>query len=118
MKLNEKDDFIQYCIRNYKVPYFSLNEFKHDISAVTNIKKMLSRYCTSGKLNDRLILNHVITINNVFGIESTNIILFYKLENKFHPAIKSILVFLNIYIKSNLTERIQLDDPLFKLLNK
>lgn len=113
---NEQDDFIQYCIRNYKTPFFSLTEFKSDMSTVTNIKKMLSRYCTSGKLNERLILNHVITLNNVFGIKSTNIILFYKLEEKFYPAIKTILINLNIYIKSGLTNKVEIDQNLLELL--
>lgn len=113
---NEQDDFVQYCIRNYKTPFFSLNEFKSDMSTVTNIKKMLSRYCTSGKLNERLILNHVITLNNVFGINSTNIILFYKLEDKFHPAIKAILMYLNIYVNSGLTNRVMVDQELINLL--
>ena len=86
------------------------------MSTVTNIKKMLSRYLTSNKLNDRLLLNHVITLNNVFGVESTNIILFYKLETKFHPAIKSILLYLNIYIQSNFTNRVEIDKGLLDLL--
>ena len=115
---NEQDDFIQYCIRNYKTPFFSLTEFKSDLSTVTNIKKMLSRYCTSGKLNERLILNHVITLNNVFDIEPTNIILFYKLENKFHPAIKTILIYLNIFVKTPFTESIDTDDILLELLHQ
>lgn len=116
MEVSEKDDFVQYCIRNYKVPYFSLNEFKHDLSTVTNIKKMLSRYLTSGKLNYRLLLNHVITLNNCFGVDSTNIILFYKLENKFHYAIKSTLLYLNIYVQTDLTNMIEIDQNLLKLL--
>lgn len=115
--INEQDDFVQYCMRNYKTPFFSLSEFKSDMSTVTNIKKMLSRYCTSGKLNERLILNHIITLNNVFGIKSTNIILFYKLEDKFHPAIKSLLIHLDIYINSNLTNRIQYDKKIMDLLD-
>jgi len=114
--MNDNDDFVQYCIKNYKARFFSLDEFKKDLSTVTNIKKMLSRYLTSNKINERLVLNHVITLNNIFGVEATNVILFYKLEDKFYPAIKSILIFLNIYIQSNLTHRIKQDVELTNLL--
>ena len=114
----ENDDFIQYCMSNYKVPFYALNEFKNDMSTVTNIKKMLSRYLTSNKINERLILNHVITLNNVFGIEATNIILFYKLEKKFYPAIKSILIFLNIYTKSSLTIFVEKDEKLHSMFKR
>jgi len=112
----ENDDFVQYCIRQYKVPFFSLNEFKNDMCTVTNIKKMLSRYLTSDKINERLVLNHVITLNNVFGVEATNVILFYKLEEKFYPSIKSILIYLNIYIQSHLTNKIVQDVKLTRFL--
>ena len=47
------------------------------------------------ELKERLILNHIIVLGNLFGIEATTKMLFYKLEEKFWPQIKTFLVFLN-----------------------
>jgi hypothetical protein len=46
-------------------------------------------------LKERLILNHIIILGNLFGVEATTKMLFFKLEEKFWPQIKTFLVFLN-----------------------
>jgi hypothetical protein len=47
------------------------------------------------ELKERLILNHIIVLGNLFGVEATTKMLFFKLEKQFWPQIKAFLVFLN-----------------------
>ena len=46
-------------------------------------------------MKERLILNHIIVIYNLFGPEAATKMLFYKIEKKFWSQLKTFLVFLN-----------------------
>jgi hypothetical protein len=46
-------------------------------------------------LKERLILNHIIILGNVFGIEATVKMLFFKLEEDDYDVLKTFLLFLN-----------------------
>jgi len=46
-------------------------------------------------LKERLILNHIIVIYNLFGIEAATKMLFFKIDKKFWSQLKTFLVFLN-----------------------
>jgi hypothetical protein len=70
-------------------------EFFEDLSRIKYIKKLLTRYVETGELKERLILNHLIVLNNVFGYEYLARILYLKMENQFN-MIKPFLVLLNI----------------------
>jgi hypothetical protein len=71
-----------------------IEEFKEDINRIKYIKRLLGRYEKTGNLRVRLILNHIIILNNVFGPEVSSRILFFKIENKFHSYLKSFLQYL------------------------
>jgi hypothetical protein len=68
--------------------YNNLKRFKY-------IKRLLRKHNVGKELKERLILNHIIVLGNLFGIEATTKMLFYKLEEKFWPQVKTFLVFLN-----------------------
>jgi hypothetical protein len=55
----------------------------------------LRKHNVGKELKERLILNHIIVLGNLFGIEATTKMLFFKLEENFWPQIKAFLVFLN-----------------------
>ena len=90
------DNFILYCSKHYDSRYSSSTEdFYDDLGRIKYIKKLLTRYEQSGVLKERLILNHIIVLNNVFGAEVTPRILYFKLKKQFH-LIKPFLMMLNI----------------------
>jgi hypothetical protein len=60
----------------------------------------IHKYKTLKSIRERLILNHIIILGNVFGEENASRILFYKLEPRLYSYLKSFLVFLNFNIKS------------------
>jgi hypothetical protein len=73
-----------------------MSEFEGDMKRIKYLKRLFRRYKISGSLKERLILNHIILLNNVFGPEATTRILFYKIEEKDHDVLKTFLCYLNI----------------------
>ena len=47
-------------------------------------------------VKERLILNHIILLDNVFGHEATARILFYKTDERDYDILKTFLSYLNI----------------------
>lgn len=91
-----KDNFILYCAQHYDSRYSaSTEDFHDDLNRIKYIKKLLTRYEQNGTLKERLILNHIIILNNVFGPEVTPRILYHKLKDQFH-LVKPFLDLINI----------------------
>jgi len=94
-ELNE-DNFLLYAIKHYDNPNCSgMHEFSDDLKRIKYIKRLLKKYICGNDLKERLVLNHLIVLNNLFGPEATTKMLFYKLEEPFWPQLKTFLVFLN-----------------------
>lgn len=94
-KLTNKN-FVMYAMKNYDNPRCSdLDEFYEDLNRVKYIKRLLGRYRQKGILKERLLLNHIIILGNLFGPVATCRILFFKIEENLHSSLKTILDFLN-----------------------
>ena len=93
-KLNE-NNFLIYAMHNYDNPQcHSLQEFDEDIKRFLYLKKLLSRYKNNGELRERLILNHIIVLYNIFGDSATRM-LFYKIDKNCWYILITFLVYLN-----------------------
>ena len=91
-----EDNFMMYAIKNYDNPScIGMDEFLDDLKRFKYIKRLLRKHNVGKELKERLILNHIIVLGNLFGVEPTTKMLFYKLEEKFWPQEKTFLVFLN-----------------------
>src|ERR1700692_980070 len=87
-------NFILYCVKYYSNPScFDIEEFNDDLNRVKYIKRLINKYKEGGELKERLILNHIIILYNVFGPTATTRILFYRLK-KFKEVLKPFLEFL------------------------
>ena len=92
-KLSE-DNFLVYAMHHYDNPQCqTLQEFEEDIKKFLYVKKLLSRYKRDGDLKERLILNHIIVIYNVFGEAATNM-LFHKIDTESWDTLVTFLVYL------------------------
>lgn len=92
--LNETNFFL-YAAKHYTNPYcYDTVEFYDDLSRFKYLKRLFSRYEETGELKERLILNHIITIYNIFGVEPATRMLFFKLQG-YHKYLKPFLVLLN-----------------------
>lgn len=115
--LNE-NNLLLYAAKHYYNPTFSdIEEFNEDLKRFKYVKRLVNRYLESGVLSERLILNHLIVIFNVFGVEPAVNMLWVKLEKEHWPVIKPFLIFLN-YIKSDELGIFPLDEKVVEVLRK
>jgi hypothetical protein len=73
-----------------------MSEFESDIKRTKYLKRLFRRYKITKSLKERLILNHIILLNNVFGPVHTPRILFYKTDERDYDILKTFLSYLNI----------------------
>jgi hypothetical protein len=118
MLKSDDKDFIEYCMDQYKTPFFLEEEFSSDMNKTVSLKKMFKRYLEHQLINERLVLNNIITMINVFGIEATNVILFFKLNIEFYPVIKSFLLYLNSYRENEITKTVEADSQILNILGE
>ena len=89
------DNFFLYAASHYEnVNCFDTNEFYEDLNRLKYSKRLFSRYYMKDELKERLILNHLITLYNVFEFRAITRILFFKVEEKHWPILKTFLIFL------------------------
>jgi len=78
-ELNE-DNFILFASRHYDNPQcLSVDEFYNDVQRFKYLKRLFRRYTQNSDLQERLILNHLVVLYNVFGIRAANRMMFYKM---------------------------------------
>ena len=89
------DNFLIYAAKCYDHPHILQSEFEDDLRRLKYIKRLLRKYRQTGDFKERLVLNHVIILSNVFGVEPTVNMLFFKVDQEDYPLLKTILIFLN-----------------------
>lgn len=90
------DNFMIYAVKCYDAPHCIMSEFESDIKRTKYLKRLFRRYKITKSLKERLILNHIILLNNVFGPVHTARILFYKIDERDYDILKTFLSYLNI----------------------
>ena len=90
------DNFMMYAVKCYNSPHCIMSEFESDIKRTKYLKRLFRRYKATKVIKERLILNHIILLNNVFGLEATARILFFRIDEKDYDALKTFLVYLNL----------------------
>ena len=84
-----------FCAKHYdNSGYISTEEFIEDLNRIKYIKKLITRYVEHGDLKERLIINHLQVIYNLFGVEPSTRMLFLALK-KHHDCLKPFLVLFN-----------------------
>jgi hypothetical protein len=89
------DNFLLYAAKHYISPHYIEQEFFSDLKRIKYLKRLIQKYGYSGELRERLILNHIILIYNVFETEPCTRMLFLKIKRVDHPCLKTFLVYLN-----------------------
>ena len=93
------DNFMLYAMKAYDKPNAIVSEFEEDLKRIKYVKRLINRYKDTGELKERLILNHIIILSNVFGVEPAVRMLFYKLDVVDYMILKTFLLFLNFMPK-------------------
>lgn len=126
-KLDETN-FLLYAAKHYDNPScFDTLEFYEDLNRFKYLKRLFSRYEETGELKERLILNHIIVIYNLFGVEASTRMLFLKLKDYYTHLVPFLLLLnylpekvYNIGIESKTinTSDISLDTNVINALRK
>lgn len=89
------DNFILYAAKSYISPHYIEEEFFSDLKRIKYIKRLIQRYTYSGELRERLLLNHIILVYNVFDTEACTRMLFLKIKPNDYSCLKTFLIYLN-----------------------
>ena len=99
------DNVVMFAIKYYDNPQCEgEKEFYDDMKKFKYIKRLLRKYRDSGVLKERLLLNHIIVLNNLFGPEACVTLLLFKIQKEYWDTLKSFLLYLNIIREDELQE--------------
>ena len=113
------DNVIMFAIKHYDNPQCEgEREFYDDMKRFKYIKRLLRKHKDTGILKERLLLNHIIVLNNLFGAEACVTLLLFKIQREYWETLKSFLLFLNMIREdelSQITENLEVLEILRKL---
>ena len=89
------DNFTMYAVKAYNSPHCIMSEFEGDLKRTKYLKRLFRRYKVTKTLKERLILNHLILLYNVFGAEPATRILFFRIDEIDYDILKTFLIYLN-----------------------
>jgi|TARA_Y100000114_G_scaffold57060_1_gene52248 hypothetical protein len=90
------DNIVNFAMKNYNNPSCkNIEEFQEDFNRIKYVKRLFNRYETTGVLRERLILNHIITFYNVFGVVAGTRMFFNRIDKSQYPILKTFLTYLN-----------------------
>jgi hypothetical protein len=123
--LNDSN-ILLYAAKCYDSPTCLDSEFSEDYKRIRYIKRLLNRYRIQGEIKERLVLNHLVVAQNVFGITGSTRLLFFNINPKDYSALKTFLIYTSampnivkgINGKDIISSDILLDEGLVDLLRK
>ena len=99
-----KDNWLLFAQQNYDNPTLEKEEeFYDDIKRFKYLKRLFRKYEIVGDIKIRLVLNHLVVLQNVFGVEVAVTLLLYKIDKKTHHIvfyIPKMSIIINILYKS------------------
>lgn len=122
----DETNFMLYAAKFYDNPQcFDTLEFYDDIKRFKYLKRLFNRYEESGELKERLIINHLIVLYNVFGPEHCTRLLFFKLKNYYKFLVPFLVLLgylpekvtgIGLEGKTIITSDIELDNYIIEVL--
>jgi hypothetical protein len=88
-----EENILLYAAKSYDKPNCIHSEFEEDYKKIRYVKRLLQRYRLTGDIKERLVLNHLIIIQNVFGIEASTRMLFFRIDSRDWSSLKTFLIF-------------------------
>ena len=113
-----KDTWLLYAQQNYDNPTFTKEqEFLDDLKRFKYLKRLFRRYTLTGEIKVRLIVNHIVVLQNVFGVEAACVLLLYKIDEQYWPILKTVLEHLD-YLYPHELNNVQVNENIKKLLKE
>jgi len=112
------NNIIMFAIKHYDNPQCEgEREFYDDMKRFKYIKRLLRKHKDAGVLKERLLLNHIIILNNLFGTEACVTLLLLKIQKEYWETLKSFLLYLNI-IREDELQHVKENKEVLELLRK
>ena len=112
------DNWLLYAQNNYDNPTLEREkEFYDDIKRFKYIKRLFRKYKITGEIKVRLIVNHIIVLQNVFGVEAACVLLLFKVDKQYWPILKTVLDALGYLYPHELND-VKIDENVKKLLEE
>lgn len=89
------DTVMIYAVKSYDKPTYIKSELHDDLKHLSYVRRLFRRYHQYGELRERLILNHIVILYNIFGVVAATRLLFYHVRQEDHAILKTFLLFLN-----------------------
>jgi hypothetical protein len=90
-------NFILYAAKHYDNPSaLGEYEFDDDLSRIRYLKRLFIKYKEKNELNERLILNHITVLYNVFYHKACTRILCFRLKEYLH-YLKPFLIYMSYW---------------------
>lgn len=105
----DNKNFELYAAKYYDNPCcLSVEDFHEDLARFKYIIRLLRRYRETGLIQERLVLNHIISIYNVFDMKAATRMMFYRIDDELWSALKTFLIYLN-YLPTTQYKNITID---------
>ena len=112
------DNVNMFAIKYYDNPQCEgEKEFHDDMKRFKYVKRLLRKYKDHNVLKERLLLNHIIVLNNLFGPEACVTLLLFKIQREHWETLKSFLLYLNI-IRNDELHEVRENEKVLKVLRK
>lgn len=121
-------NFMLYAAKHYdNSQCHDIVEFYDDIKRFKYIKRLLNKIKLNNEIKDRLVINHLVVLYNVFGHVPTNRMLFLKLDG-LHEYLVPFLIFMqrlpekiesiNLPNRTIICSDVQPNEAIIKVLRK
>ena len=112
------ENVMMFAIKHYDNPQCEgEKEFHDDMKRFKYIKRLLRKHKDSDILKERLLLNHIIILNNLSGPEACVTLLLFKIQQEYWGTLKSLLLYLNMIRDDELTE-VESNEEVLNVLRK
>ena len=113
-----KDNWLLFAQHHYDNPTLQKEqELYDDIKRFKYLKRLFRKYETTKSIKIRLVINHIIVLSNVFGVEAACTLLLFKVEKSYWPYLKSVLEYLN-YLYPHELESVKSDKQIDRMLKE
>ena len=111
-----KDNWLLFAQHNYDNPTLQREEeFYDDIKRFKYLKRLFRKYQITNEIKVRLVVNHIIVLQNVFGVEASITLLLHKIEKEYWSILKTVLDYLG-YLYSHELKDVKTDKRIEELL--
>ena len=109
-------NWMMFAMHNYDNPQCeSEEEFLDVIKRFKYLKRLFKKYQETGELKERLILNHIIVLSNVFGVEASGILLFFKIDRDYWAVLKTFMIYLHMIPETEM-QQVDMDSHVWETL--